>query len=78
MERLRRRWGRRIKVAALLMSILGGARLVGERVVLKVLMAPAIVPQVTAPVPPSLPAALFPPVPDDTTNSLGLNEFPPR
>ena len=79
MERLRRRWGRRIKVAALLMSILGGARLVGERVVLKVLVAPASVPQVTAPVPPSLPAALlFPPVPDDTTNSLGLNEFPPR
>ncbi len=79
MERLRRRWMRRIKMAVLLLSILGGARLIGATVVAKVLMAPAILPQVTAPAPPSLPAALvLPPVPDDTTNSLGSAEFPPH
>jgi type II secretory pathway predicted ATPase ExeA len=68
MERLRRRWVRRMAIAVVLLFILGGAGLLGETVASKVFMPPASLPQVTAPQPPPLPATLVvPTVPGDDT-----------
>jgi hypothetical protein len=76
MEMLQRAWLRRLKIAVLLLVIVGGAAF-GFTLAFSILSQPVMSPAVASPAPPSLPTPLaIPDVPADDTAASAAPEHP--